>query len=236
MNIGGLQKLTLIDYPEKMACTVFLMGCNYRCGFCHNPELVSPEIMEKHFPIAEKDFFQFLKERAGYLEGVCISGGEPTINPELPEFCRKIKELGYKIKLDTNGSNPEMLKELVDKKLIDYAAMDIKAPKAKYAKAVGFADLAANYLVGKVEQSIDFFKKGKIDYEFRTTVVPGILTRQDVLDIADWLRPAKKYVLQSFRPEKTLEIKFASIEPYPDDLLISLAGTLSPFFDSVKVR
>ncbi len=228
--------MTLIDYPGKIACTVFLMGCNYQCGFCHNPELVLPEVMEKHFPIPENDFFQFLKERKEYLDGVCIGGGEPTINPELPEFCRKIKKMGYQIKLDSNGSNPEMLNDLINKKLIDYTAMDIKAPRKKYPQLVGFKESSPNYLVDKVEQSIDILKKGKIDYEFRTTVVPGLLNKKDILKIVDWLKPAKRYVLQVFRPGKTLDQKFEKIKPYPDEFFSSLEKTISPFFESVGIR
>lgn len=236
MLIGGLQKLTLIDYPGKMACAVFLIGCNYRCGFCHNPELVVPEIIKKHSVVSRDDFFDFLKERKDYLEGVCISGGEPTINLDLPEFCKKIKEFGYQIKLDTNGSNPEMLKSLIDKKLVDYAAMDIKAPKNKYAKICGFGDASFNYLLEKIEKSIKILKEGKIDYEFRTTIMPGILEKEDILEIVDWIKPAKKYILQSFRPEKTLDQKFGKIKPHPEEFLFSLKKTISPFFESVEIR
>ena len=137
MKIGGLQKFTLIDYPAKIAATIFTVGCDFRCPFCHNPELVLPEEIKKNSQISEKELFAFLEERRGFLEGICIGGGEPCINEDLPQFCEKIKKMGYLVKLDTNGSRPEMLEILIDKSLVDYVAMDIKAPKEKYQKAAG---------------------------------------------------------------------------------------------------
>ena len=236
MEIGGLQKLTLIDFPGRIACTVFLQGCNYRCPFCHNPELVIPEIIKEHLPIPEKDFFQFLKERKQWLEGVCIGGGEPTILQDLPEFCQKIKKLGYQIKIDTNGSNPDMLKNLIEKKLIDYVAMDIKAPKEKYPKVIGFKDCSKYYLLNKIENSINILKENNLDYEFRTTVIPKLLTKNDILKIARWIAPCKKYVLQNFQSGKTIDSKFEKIKPYPEEFLFSLRETISPFFDICEVR
>lgn len=140
MKIGGLQKLTLIDYPSKLACTVFLYGCNFRCPWCYSPELVLPEKQNDLREISQKNFFDFLKERKGQLEGIVLCGGEPTIHPELPKLCQGIKKMGYLVKLDTNGSNPGMLKELVSQKLVDYIAMDVKAPKEKYPEVIGFKE------------------------------------------------------------------------------------------------
>ena len=137
MIIGGLQKLTLIDYPGKIAATVFFIGCDFRCPFCYSPELVLPEKIKKQPRISEKEFFEFLKEKKGLLEGIVLCGGEPTINSDLPKFIKKIKKNGYAVKLDTNGSFPEMLRYLIDKKLIDYVALDIKAPREKYEKVTG---------------------------------------------------------------------------------------------------
>lgn len=137
MEIGGLQKLTLIDFPGKLACTVFLIGCPFRCPFCYNLELVLPELIEKQPRISQKEFFNFLKEKKGLLDGVCITGGEPTANSDLPDFCQKIKEMGFLVKLDTDGYDPEMMKKLIDEKLIDYLALDVKAPKEKYGKLIG---------------------------------------------------------------------------------------------------
>lgn len=231
MEIGGLQKLTLIDYPGRLAATVFIIGCDFRCPFCYSPELVLPEKIKNQPRILEKDFFDFLKERKGLLEGVVICGGEPTIHQKLPDFCKKIKKLEYLIKLDTNGSNPEMLKKLINKKLIDYVAMDIKAPKAKYSEAAG-----VKVNIKKIEESIDILKEGKIDYEFRSTVVPTILEKEDILKIAQWIGPAKKYYLQNFRPEKTINPKFEKIKPYPQEYLLEIQKVISPFFEICQVR
>ncbi|MDD3711856.1 MAG: anaerobic ribonucleoside-triphosphate reductase activating protein, partial [Patescibacteria group bacterium] len=171
IEIGGLQKSTLIDYSGKIACTVFLVGCNLRCPWCHSPEIVLPDLITKQ-PIMEKqDFFSFLDSRKGLLDGVVVCGGEPTINKDLPEFIGEIKERGFSVKLDTNGTNPSMIRSLLDKKLIDYIAMDLKAPidKKSYSLAVGVdLDTLA------ISESVKLIKESGIDYEFRTTVVPGI--------------------------------------------------------------
>ncbi len=231
MEIGGLQKLTLIDYPGRIAATVFLIGCDFRCPFCYSPELVLPEKIKNQPRIPEKDFFDFLKERKKLLEGVVICGGEPTIHQELPVFCGKIKKLGYLVKLDTNGSNPEMLKRLIKEKLIDYVAMDIKAPREKYSEAAG-----VKVDIKKIEESIKILKNNKIDFEFRTTVVPTFHKKEDILKIAQWIGPAKKYYLQNFRPEKTINPKFEKIKPYSQEYLLEIQKTVSPFFEVCQVR
>lgn len=232
MQIGGLQKLTLIDFPGKIACTVFLIGCNFRCPFCYSGELVLPGKIKNQPRIREKYFFDFLKERKGLLGGVVICGGEPMINKDLPGFIKKIKRLGFAVKLDTNGSNPKMLKELIDKKLIDYVAMDIKAPKEKYNQACGKkVDLK------KIQKSIDILKNGKIDCEFRTTIVPGLHKKQDIIEIAKWISPAEKYYLQGFLAEKeTIDPKFEKVKPYPDKYLLEIQRIISPFFETCEVR
>lgn len=240
MIIGGLQKLTLIDYPGKIACTVFLIGCDFRCPFCYSSELVLPEKIKNQPKISGKEFFKFLKERKGLLEAVTICGGEPTLNKDLPKFIKKIKKLGYLVKIDTNGSFPEMLRYLIDKKLIDYVAMDIKAPKEKYEKITGGR---AN--LKYIERSISLLlassgeaggKENKIDYEFRTTIVPQLLKKEDILEIAKWISGAKRYYLQNFRPEKTLDQKFERIKPYPQEYLLEIQKAISPFFDICQVR
>ncbi len=231
MKIGGLQKLTLIDFPGKLACTVFLIGCNFRCPWCYSRELVLSEEIKKQPKISEKDFFDFLKTRKRLLEGVVVCGGEPTINKDLPEFIKKIKKLGYSVKLDTNGSNPTMLKDLIDKKLIDYVAMDIKLPKEKYPKFFG-----KQVKVKNIEESIKILKNSKIDYEFRTTIVPTILTKEDIIKIADWIKSAPKYYLQNFRAEKTIDPKFEKVKPYPDKYLLEIHKAISPFFEVCQIR
>lgn len=232
IKIGGLQKLTLIDFPDKLACTVFLMGCNFRCPFCYSSELVLPEKIKKQMLISEKYFFDFLKERKGTLEGVCVCGGEPTIHEDLPQFCQKIKKLGYLVKLDTNGSSPEMLKKLIDKRLVDYVAMDIKASREKYEKTVG-----VKIDLDKIKKSIEIIKNSGIDYEFRTTVVPTIHNKEDISEIAKWIGGSKvKYYLQNFRPEKTLDPKFKKIKPYPQEFLTEIQKAIVSFFEICKVR
>ncbi len=231
IEIGGFQKVTLIDYPGRVAATVFLCGCNFRCPFCYSSELVLPERIKNQPKISEKEVFVFLKERKGLLEGVVICGGEPTIYKDLPKFIKKLKKLGFLVKLDTNGSNPEMLKKLIDEKLIDYVAMDIKAPKEKYSKIIG-----AKIDVKKIQKSIDILIKGKIDYEFRSTIVPLIHTKEDVIEMAKWIRGAKRYYLQEFRAEKTIDPKFEKIKPYSQEYLLEIQKAISLFFGVCQVR
>jgi len=237
MKIGGLQKLTLIDYPGKLACTVFLAGCDYRCPWCYNPELVLPEKIKEIKQIPEREFFKFLEERKELLEGVCIGGGEPTLNKDLPEFCQEIKKLGYSIKLDTNGSDPEMLKSLINKKLIDYVAMDLKAPQEKYKEAIGFKKRSFPYLLDRINESIDILKEGKIDYEFRTTMIPKLLGKEDIIKIVQWIGPAKKYYLQNFKTGKdTIDPDFKKITPCLEEYLLEIQKAVAPFFEICQVR
>ncbi len=191
MKIAGLQKLTLLDFPGKMACTVFTEGCNFRCPFCHNALLVegdNPPFM------SEEEFFSFLNKRQGVLEGVCITGGEPTLNPDLPDFIGKIKSLGFAVKLDTNGFLPGMLKNLIENSLLDYVAMDIKSSKEGYGKAVGIE----NFNTANIEESVELLKNSGMDFEFRTTVVKELHTEKEIKDMGTWLKGAPKYFLQAF--------------------------------------
>ena len=191
MNIKGLQKLTLLDFPGKVACTVFLGGCNMRCPFCHNAPLVLGYGGED---ISEEEFFSFLEKRRGRLEGVCISGGEPTLSPALPEFICRIRSLGYAVKLDTNGLSPDMLEGLLREGLVDYVAMDIKSSREGYAKASGIPDIDLT----KIEKSAALLMKSDTPYEFRTTVVRELHDEGDMVRIGEWLSGAKNYFLQSF--------------------------------------
>ena len=188
MHISGLQKTTLLDFPGKVACTVFLAGCNLRCPFCHNASLVT-SIPEK--AMGEEEFFAFLQKRRGILDGVCITGGEPTLRPDLPAFIGKIKTMGYAVKLDTNGTNPEMLKALLPS--LDYVAMDIKASPARYSAVCGGMDV-----LEKVEESVRILMTGSTAYEFRTTCVHPFHDPEDMASIGQWLRGASQYYLQNF--------------------------------------
>lgn len=231
MLIGGLQQLTLIDYPGKLAATVFLAGCNFRCPWCYSSEIVLPEKIMKQPKMSEREFFKFLKSKKGLLEGVVVCGGEPLLNSDLPKFTKKIKKLGLAVKIDTNGSFPETLKRLVNENLVDYVAMDIKAPKDKYGLLAG-----KKLNIGNIERSIEFLKENKVNYEFRTTVVPELLDKKDIVEIARWISGAKKYYLQNFRPEKNLDPKFAAIKPYADKYLLSIQKTIAPLFEICQIR
>ena len=236
IKIGGLQKLTLIDFPGRLAATVFLSGCDFRCPFCYSGELVLPQKIKSQSKISKRELFDFLKERKGLLEGVVICGGEPTINKDLPNFIKKIKNLGYLVKLDTNGSNSKMLKFLIDKNLINYVAMDIKSPKEKYGKVIGLSKLGTARMLKKIERSIDILKEGKVDFEFRTTIIPTLLEKKDILKITRWIAPAKRYFLQNFKPEKTIDPKFEKIKPYSQEYLLEIQRAISPFFETCQVR
>jgi pyruvate formate lyase activating enzyme len=191
MKIHGLAKLTLLDFPKRTACTVFTGGCNMRCPFCHNSLLVlDPENAEN---ISEEEFFAFLSKRKGILDGVTVTGGEPTLNPDLPIFIQKIKDMGFLVKLDTNGLNPEMLKTLLYNNSVDYVAMDIKAGFSNYDKATGIKNIDIN----KIKESIELVKKFP-EYEFRTTVVKGIHTPQDIVEIAEYFKGEEYFYLQQF--------------------------------------
>ena len=192
MNIQGLLKLTLLDYPGTVACTLFTGGCNFRCPFCHNASLVFPEQFTE--PISEEEFFSFLNKRKGILDGVCISGGEPLLQKDIVHFIIKIKELGYKIKLDTNGSFPDKLKELANVNLIDHVAMDIKNSPEKYCLTSGCDKL--NFSL--IKESINFLLSGKISYEFRTTAVKELHDEKSFIDISELISGAENYFIQNF--------------------------------------
>ena len=191
MNIQGLQKLTLLDFPGRVACTVFTGGCNFRCPFCHNAILVTGDVSSKRMD--ENEIIAFLKKRQGILDGVCITGGEPLLSYGIEDFIRRIKETGLLVKLDTNGAYPEKLSRLLDEGLVDYVAMDVKNSKSKYAMTVGLKDFPA-----KVEESIRIIMEKAPDYEFRTTVVRELHEAQDIVDITNWISGARRYFLQTY--------------------------------------
>ena len=231
--ICGLQKMTLLDFPGKIACTVFLGGCNFRCPFCHNSELFmgKPEkLME------DEEFFKFLKSRKGLLDGVCVSGGEPTLYKNLPEFLTKIKELGFLVKLDTNGSCPVLVKELVEKNLVDYIAMDVKNSPAMYAQTVGLESMD----LAPIEESLRFLIGGTVPYELRTTLVSQLHTEESIQDMGAWLgglvtgMKPKQLFLQSFVDRDT--VLFAGLSAPETDTTAKFAKILEPFCQRVTVR
>ncbi|MFZ5559652.1 MAG: anaerobic ribonucleoside-triphosphate reductase activating protein [Patescibacteria group bacterium] len=231
MLIGGLQKLTLVDYPGKVVATVFLIGCNFRCPFCQNPELVDPDEIKKQPEISEKEFSNFLDQRKGLIDGVCITGGEPTIHKDLIDFIKKIKQKGFLIKLDTNGSNPEVLEKLIKSKLLDFISMDIKTSWSKYDLATGVkVDLE------KIKKSAEIIKNSGIDYEFRTTIVPGLVGKEDVERMGEWLKGAKNFALQQFQNKKVLDKSFEKIQPYPEGTLKEFKKILEKYIERIELR
>lgn len=192
MRISGLQKLTLLDYPGLLACTVFLPGCNLRCPFCHNADLVLPERMEAP-QLTVEYLLEFLQSRKGKLDGVCITGGEPTLQKDLPRLLETVKAMGFRIKLDTNGTNPQVLRQLLEAKLPDYVAMDIKNSPDRYTQTCGGVEV-----LEPVRESAALLMEGAADYEFRTTVCNPLHTPEELAAIGQWLRGAKQYFLQQF--------------------------------------
>lgn len=231
--ICGLQKMTLLDYPGKIACTVFLGGCNFRCPFCHNSELFmgKPEkLME------DEEFFRFLSTRKGLLDGVCVSGGEPTLYKNLPAFMARIKELGFLVKLDTNGYRPEIVKQLVADGLVDYIAMDVKNSPDLYAKTVGLESID----LAPIEESLRFLIEGSVDYELRTTLVAQLHDEASIQDMGQWLgslvpgKKPKKLFLQSFVDRDT--VLFGNLSAPETETTQRFARILEPFAGSVTVR
>lgn len=231
--IGGLQKSSLIDYPEKIAAIIFTQGCNFRCPYCHNPELIEGK------GETVNGVLEFLKTRIGKLDGVVITGGEPTIHKDLPEFIKEIKGLGFAVKLDTNGTNPEMLNTLIQEKLIDYVAMDIKAPIGQYSDK--YSEVTCSSVnIDNILKSIEILKNSQIyqnfDYEFRTTVVKSQLTTDDFEEIGKLIKGSKKYYLQKFVPSKTLNKTFMNQTTYTDEEFIQIIKALKKNIINVELR
>ena len=229
MFISGLQKLTLLDYPGTVACTVFTGGCNFRCPFCHNAPLVLPERLAQDTD--EEQVLAFLRKRTGILDGVAITGGEPLIHKEIPSFLEKVKALGFSIKLDTNGSFPEMLESIVKAGLVDRVAMDIKNCPEKYAETIGLKD----FDIAPVERSKSFLMECWIDYEFRTTAVKGIHTEESLLGAAEWIAGAKEYYLQQFKDSGDV-IAIDGLSAFDEKEMHALADAVARYVPSVKVR
>ena len=224
--IGGLQKVTLLDYPGQVACTVFLKGCNLRCPYCHNPALVIPG--EETEDISQEDFFSFLASRKGKLDGVCITGGEPTLHPELPDLIRNIRYQGFLVKLDTNGTNPKMLKALLQDRLLDYVAMDIKNCPFRYEETCG-ADV-----MERVKESAALLMGGDVECEFRTTVCAPFHTPTELEEIGKWLRGAKHYYIQPFVDSGNLVGN--GIKTLTERELDALLEAVLPYIPATKIR
>lgn len=231
MLIGGLQKMTLLDYPGQVAATIFTVGCNFRCHFCHNPELVLPDKKDSGVQ-TEKEVFDFLRSRKKLLDAVCITGGEPTLQKDIVEVCKAIKKLGYKIKIDTNGLRPHVLQRLINKELVDCMAMDIKAPWSKYEKVVGVkVDL------DKIKQSVKIIKESGLPHEFRSTILPGLHTVDDVIKMARQVKGADAYYLQQFKVAPQLVNQDFSTEgKYTLKEMEEIKKQIKPWFKKCSVR
>ncbi len=228
MQLSGLQKLTLLDYPGKVACTVFTSGCNFRCPFCHNALLVTQPATSS---LPEEELLSFLQKRQGVLEGVVFTGGEPLLHAELPALFKKIKALGYPIKLDTNGTQPARLQHLLDNRLVDRVAMDIKHCPEHYAAAVGLPTVD----IEAITASKNLLMAGTVEYEFRTTVVQGIHTEQSLVSLAKWICGAREYYLQQFKDSGNL-IAPAGLGAFSEQQLVTFAEAVRPYVPSVQVR
>ena len=229
MRISGLQKLAMVDFPRKLAATVFTGGCNLRCPFCHNALLVNrlEENPETH---SVEEVLDFLKKRTGFLDGVVLSGGEPLLQSGASEFLAAVKAMGFAVKLDTNGCYPEKLKEILDQGLVDYVAMDIKNSREKYAETVGIP----GFDITPIEQSVDLLKHGGVDFEFRTTIVKEFHTAQDLVSIGEWLSGSPRYFLQQFVDSGDLVGSgCTAVEPLE---LQAFADLVRPFFGLVELR
>ena len=230
MRISGLQKLTLLDYPGHVACTVFTGGCNFRCPFCHNAPLVLPERLQGD-ENGEETVLAFLKKRQGILDGVAVTGGEPLLHGDIDGFLRKIKDLGYAVKLDTNGSFPERLRALVEEGLVDRVAVDIKNSPALYARTVG----VPGFDLGPVEETKNYLLSGPVEYEFRTTVVKGLHTRESLMEAAQWIAGAREYYLQQFKDSGDV-IAIEGLSAFTGEEMHALADAVRPIVPAVQVR
>ncbi len=235
MEFAYLQKLTMVDFPGKIASTVFTIGCNFRCPFCHNPELVVPPFADAMFD--DNDILKFLSSRKGKITGLCITGGEPTLHgKKLAMFMEKVKLLGYVIKLDTNGSNPEVLKQYIEYGLVDYVAMDIKTSRKKYYLATGLTVEEGEKIVKNVSQSIEILMESGIPFELRTTAVPGYVDIEDFWDIREWISGIPLYAIQRYHKDKVLDEQLSPDISYSRNDLEKFADIVKPYVTKVIVR
>ncbi|KXB05092.1 hypothetical protein AKJ48_00020 [candidate division MSBL1 archaeon SCGC-AAA261O19] len=233
MKLRGLLPLSLIEYPGKMVAVVWTGGCNFRCPFCYNRDLVlNPTSID---PVSEGEVLGLLKRREKWLDGLAITGGEPTIHEDLPEFIKRVKDLDFLVSIETNGSNLEMLKKLIEDELVDYIALDVKAPLDwdRYKTVAGMDD---KNKFEEVLKSVKLLKEGKVDYEFRTTFVPNLLDGEDIITIAEQLKGVKRYALQQFTPRNTINEKFEKLEPIAQEELEKIGEKIEGMFQDFRIR
>jgi len=228
MKIGGFQKTSLLDYPEEISAIIWTVGCNFNCPFCYNKDLVN----DKTSIISEKEVLDFLEKRRGLITGLVISGGEPLMQKDIVDFAAKVKKLGYLIKIDTNGTYPEKLQELIDKKLVDYIAMDFKAPCNKYSKLAG-----KKIDCKKIKKSIKIIQGSNVDYEFKTTFVPDLLKKEDIVEIGKELKKSKRFYLQQFKNDIPLiSSNLVDMKPYSKEYFDETLSEVKAFFDICEMR
>lgn len=230
MQLKGWIRTSLIDYPDHIATVFFTGGCNFRCPMCHNADLVLHPAELPNLP--EKEVWDFLERRTEVLDGAVITGGEPTLQPDLAPFLRRVRALGYDVKLDSNGYRPDVLATLLDEGLVDFIALDVKAPPEKYAHLTGMPELD----VSRIERSLTLLRESGRSYELRTTVVPGLLDEDDITAIARWIAGTKQYVLQQFRGVSTLEPTLEELAPYPVAKLQAMAERTKPWVENTTIR
>lgn len=227
MNIHGLQKMTLLDFPGKVACTVFLGGCEFRCPYCHNSELLdmnAPALMD------DTELFKFLEGRKGLLDGVAITGGEPLLRKDIVEFIKHIREMGFLVKLDTNGNHPDKLREILETGLVEYVAMDVKNSKERYGETIGLPVFNVN----RVDESIQILLSGKVEYEFRTTVVKEFHDAASFEGIAEWIKGADNYYLQGFVDRET--VMYSGLGAYSKEEMETLQDIVKPHVKHIEIR
>jgi len=233
MEFKGFQKTSLIEYPGKIVSVAFVGGCNFRCPFCQNPDLISS--FEDLPSIPEEEVIRYLVSKKKWLDGLSITGGEPTLYEDLPNFTRRVREEGFLVEIETNGTNPKMIRNLIEDDTVSYIALDVKAPLVweKYKRAAGIED---KILFEKVKETVGILLESSADYEFRTTVVPGLSSEVDIMDIATQIRGAKRYVLQQFRNERTLDKNYERLKPYPKEKLEEIKAQIEDYFEICETR
>ena len=234
VDFKGFHRVSLLDYPGKIAAIAFVGGCNFRCGFCYNRDLVlNPQELPS---ISEGEILSYLEANRSWLDGLVVTGGEPTLHPDLPIFLEKAKKLGYSVKLDTNGSNPKILAELIERRLVDYVALDVKAPliDERYRAVIGEQ---ANGVFEEVKKSVELLKNSGVDYEFRTTVIPETLKRDDLSLIAEQIKGSKRYYLQQFKSDALhVDGRYSNVAPYPLEFIKEIREEIAPNFQVCMVR